>query len=128
MTDKAETSALPEKTLRNRRTTVEDADDDGVEASSITPSKRDDPSSSPKTAEDDKKKTAAAASTRRRQPQQVQKSSQMKSLFISFLIASLGVLVKSGYDKFWFPSREIAIDQTVGVQGNCHKTACRYRE
>ena len=121
MTDRAESSALPEKTLRNRKTTVEDADDDSVDTSS---SKQDSPSSASQASKDDKKK-ALAASTRPRQLQQVQKTSQLRSLIISFVIASLGVLFKSAYDKFFFPSREIAIDQTVGVQGNCHKTACR---
>ncbi|KAK3827712.1 MAG: hypothetical protein J3Q66DRAFT_320944 [Benniella sp.] len=119
MTDRAESSALPERTLKNRKTTVEDADDDSVDTSS---SKGDSPASASQASKDDKKK-ALAASTRPRQPQQVQKTSQLRGLIISFVIASLGVLFKSAYDKFFFPSREIAIDQTVGVQGNCHKTA-----
>lgn len=139
MADKVDSSAPPERTLRNRRTTVEDADDEDSDtspvatttATSISSSasvstsastKRGGPSSDLKDSKDDKKKTPAAY-TRPRQPQA--KSNQLRSLMISLLVASLGVLFKSGYEKFLFPSREIAINQTVGIQGNCHKTACR---
>ncbi|KAG0229802.1 hypothetical protein BGX31_006105 [Mortierella sp. GBA43] len=126
MADKPD-STSSESTLRNRKTTVEDAGDDSdtspvatTTATSVSSSKKKDTPSKQKDAEDDKKKKALAA--RARKPPQA-KPNRLRSFVVSLLVATAGVLLKSGYDKFWLPSREIAIDQTVGVQGNCYKTA-----
>ncbi|KAF9116515.1 Serum paraoxonase/arylesterase 2 [Mortierella sp. AM989] len=127
MVDKEDTPAPPETTLRNRKTTVEDAEDSDTSpvasttATSIASSSK--KGASQNNSEDsDKKKKAAATQLRRRQ-QQVQKPSRMRSIMVSLFVATLGVLLKSGYDKFLYPGREIAINQTVGLQGNCYKTA-----
>jgi hypothetical protein len=138
MADKPD-STPSESTLRNRKTTVEDAGDDSdtspvatttaTSVSSPAPassaSKKKDTPSKQKDAEDDKKKKALAARARR--PPQA-KPNRLRSFVVSLLVATAGVLLKSGYDKFWLPSREIAINQTVGVQGNCYKTACRWQD
>ncbi|KAG0350031.1 hypothetical protein BGZ54_004077, partial [Gamsiella multidivaricata] len=120
--------------LRNRRTTVEDADDDSdvspvatttatsISSSVSTSAKKGAPPAS-KDTEDDKNKKAAAAQARPRQRPQAQQSNQLRNFILSLLIASLGVLLKSVYDKFIFPSREIAIEQTIGLQGNCYQIA-----
>ncbi|KAK3847768.1 MAG: hypothetical protein J3R72DRAFT_430764 [Linnemannia gamsii] len=117
-------AAPPTTTLRNRRTTVEDAEDDSdtspvatTTATSISSRK----ATTKKDAED-KKRTAAQVHKRVFQ-QKTKKNSQIKNLLISLLIATIGILLKSAFQKFIFSGREIAIEQTVGLQGNCFKTA-----
>ncbi|KAF9356542.1 Serum paraoxonase/arylesterase 2 [Mortierella sp. AD094] len=134
MTDKEDTPASSETTLRNRKTTVEDADDSDTSpvasttatsiASSAAGTSKKGASSAQNDSEDsDKKKKAAATQIRRRQhQQQPQKMSRAKSILFSLLIATIGVLLKSAYDKF-SPGREITIVQTEELQGNCYKTA-----
>ncbi|KAF8939265.1 hypothetical protein BGZ58_010268 [Dissophora ornata] len=136
MADKEDAPSTQASTLRNRKTTVEDADDEDTtpvatttatsissqDASASTPAKKG-TSSARKDSEDDKKKKAAAAQIRRRPQHQAPKSNQIRNLLLSLLIASLGVLLKSVYERFLFPGREITIEQTVGLQGNCYKTA-----
>ncbi|KAG0289994.1 Serum paraoxonase/arylesterase 2 [Dissophora globulifera] len=113
--------------LRNRKTTVEDVEDDSDASPSATTTATSISASSTagkkgKETEDDKKRKAAIAA-RTLQQQQPKKSSQLKNLLLSLLVATLGMLIKSGYDKFLYPSRDITIQQTVGLQGNCYKTA-----
>ncbi|KAI1316518.1 hypothetical protein EDD11_009857 [Mortierella claussenii] len=134
MADKEDSSTLTPapSTLRNRRTTVEDASDDSdtspvasTTSTSISPastSSKKSAATTKKDTEDDKKKKKAAAAVLQAR-QQAQRPSQLRNIFLSLLIASLGVLLKSVYEKFIFPSREISISQTVGLQGNCYKTA-----
>ncbi|KAF9090807.1 Serum paraoxonase/arylesterase 2 [Mortierella sp. AD031] len=127
-------AAPPTTTLRNRRTTVEDADSDSdtspvatttatsvssTKASSIT-SKNSKPE---KKDPEDKKKPSATQVRKGAAHQQSKKNSQIKTLLISFVVASVGVLLKSALEKFVLTGREIAIEQTVGLQGNCFKTA-----
>lgn len=122
-------------TLRNRRTTVEDAESDSDVAtttatsvsSTIKPSSSAAAASKKDTEEEDKKKKLTATQVHKRiaQQQGTKKNSQLKNLVISLFIASLGVLLKSAFEKFIFTGREIAIEQTVGLQGNCFKTACK---
>ena len=121
--------AEPSNTLRNRRTTVEDAEDSdsapvgATTATSITSgassSTAGNRGTAKRDAEDRKKQDASQARRGQRQP------SQLRNFIYSLLIASIGVLLKSAIEKFVLPSREIAIDQTVGLQGNCYKTACK---
>ncbi|ORZ09777.1 hypothetical protein BCR41DRAFT_358460 [Lobosporangium transversale] len=128
MSDKEDTSttASVRSTLRNRRTTVKDASDESdttpVVAStstSISTAMKKGAAISPKDTEDNKKKKAAVIRAR----QQAKKSSQLRSIMMSLLIASVGVLLKSVYERFFIPSRDISISQTAGIQGNCYKTA-----
>ncbi|KAG0278601.1 Serum paraoxonase/arylesterase 2 [Linnemannia exigua] len=119
----------PTTTLRNRRTTVEDAEDDSdtspvatTTATSVSSSKSTTKKDAKKDAEDKKKPTAAQVHRRVAQ-QQTKKNSQIKNLLISLLVATMGILLKSLFQKFIFAGREIAIEQTVGLQGNCFKTA-----
>ncbi|KAF9903633.1 Serum paraoxonase/arylesterase 2 [Linnemannia zychae] len=116
-------AASPKTTLRNRRTTVEDAEDDSdtspvatTTATSVRNNK--DP-------EDKRKPSATASQVHRRvvKQQQTKKNSQIKNLLISLAVASFGLLLKSVFQKFIFAGRDIAIEQTVGLQGNCFKTA-----
>ncbi|KAF9976657.1 Serum paraoxonase/arylesterase 2, partial [Modicella reniformis] len=131
MADKTFSSALPERTIRNRRTTVEDANDDSDASDSASASmsaaknKLPPPPSSENslTNQKKKKKKTIAAQSRPHQSQQAPKPSQWRNLMFSLLIASSGVLFFSVYDKFLFPNQEIAIEQTVGVQGNCYRSA-----
>ncbi|KAF9996775.1 Serum paraoxonase/arylesterase 1 [Entomortierella chlamydospora] len=140
MADKADTQASSEATLRNRKTTVEDADDSDTSpvasttATSIAPSaasiSKKGASSTQNDSEDsDKKKKAAANQIRRRQQQQQQpqKASRVRSILFSLLIATLGVLLKSAYDKL-APGRAITITQTEQLQGNCYRTACKFHK
>lgn len=123
----------PAATLRNRRTTVEDAESDSdvatTTATSVTSTTKPSSSSASKKdiEEEDKKKKHTAAQVHKRiaQQQGTKKNSQLRNLVISLIVASIGVLVKSAFEKFVFTGREIAIEQTVGLQGNCFKTACK---
>lgn len=128
MSDSKDTE--PSSTLRNRRTTVEDAEDSDSApvgattatsiASGASSSNADKRGTAKSDAEDRKKLAASLARRNQRKP------SQLRNFIFSLLIASLGVLLKSAIEKFLLPSREIAIDQTVGLQGNCYKTACKW--
>ncbi|KAF9582901.1 hypothetical protein BGW38_010610 [Lunasporangiospora selenospora] len=135
MTDPSEQTPLRSR-VKTRKTTVEDASDSDdhkhVATSTATASSAKDqakaassssksPSSS--NTESSDKVTGKDKIPRRQQQQQRKSHSQFKSIAISLLIASLGVLLKSGYEKFLFPGRDIAIQQTVGIQGNCYQTA-----
>lgn len=123
----------PAATLRNRRTTVEDAESDSdvatTTATSVSSTTKPSSSSASKKdiEEEDKKKTLTAAQVRKRitQQQGTKKNSQLRNLMISLIVASIGVLLKSAFEKFVFTGREIAIEQTVGLQGNCFRTACK---
>ncbi|KAF9374667.1 Serum paraoxonase/arylesterase 1 [Mortierella sp. AD011] len=135
MADKADTQTTSEATLRNRKTTVEDADDSdtspvasttatSITSSAASTSKKGASSAQNDSEDSDKKKKAAANQIRRRQQQQQQsqKVSRMRSILFSLLIATLGVLLKSAYDKL-APGRAITITQTEQLQGNCYRTA-----
>ncbi|KAF9947433.1 hypothetical protein BGZ72_010549 [Mortierella alpina] len=123
----ASTDKEASSTLRNRRTTVEDAEDSdsapvgATTATSIASGASSSTAGSRGTAKKDAedRKKPVAPQTRRGQ----RKPSQLRNLVFSLLIASFGVLLKSAIEKFVLPSREIAIDQTVGLQGNCYRTA-----
>lgn len=131
--DEQQQNQQPSATLRNRRTTVEDAESDSdiatTTATSVSSTKLSSPSSSASkndTEDDKKKKTAATQIHKRIAQQQGKKNSQIKNLVISLIVASIGVLLKSAFEKFILTGREIAIEQTVGLQGNCFKTACKF--
>ncbi|KAF9540199.1 Serum paraoxonase/arylesterase 2 [Mortierella hygrophila] len=121
----------PAATLRNRRTTVEDAESDSdiatTTATSVSSTTKPSSAAASKkdTEEEDKKKKLTAAQVHKRVAQQqgTKKSSQLRNLVISLIVACIGVLLKSAFEKFVFTGREIAIEQTVGLQGNCFKTA-----
>jgi len=122
----------PGSTLRNRKTTVEDAEDDSdlspiatTTATSISSSVSASSSKS-KDAKDDSNEKSKLPRPVKRGVSPPKKKNQMKSFFVSLLIASAGVMIKSAYDKFLFKNRDITIDQTVGLQGNCYKSACKF--
>ncbi|KAG0374535.1 Serum paraoxonase/arylesterase 2 [Mortierella sp. AD032] len=117
-------AAPPTTTLRNRRTTVEDAEDDSDTSPVATTTATSISSSKATTKKDAEYKKRTAAQVHKRVVQQkTKKNSQIKNLLISLLIATIGILLKSAFQKFIFTGREIAIEQTVGLQGNCFKTA-----
>ncbi|KAG0343279.1 Serum paraoxonase/arylesterase 2 [Podila humilis] len=123
----------PKSTLRNRRTTVEDVSDDSDTATTTATASasstsqpqetkkktteaktiKNTPSSSTSLSHKDDHVAASAASV------QPQRPSQLRSILVSLSIATMGVLALSAYKKFLMPSRDIAIDQGVGLQGNC---------
>ncbi|KAF9199815.1 Serum paraoxonase/arylesterase 2 [Haplosporangium sp. Z 27] len=135
MADKEDiTAPSAEATLRNRKTTVEDADDSdtspvatttatSVSSSSTATASKKGGSSSKDDSEDVDKKKKAAATQRRRVVQQPQRMSRTRSILISLFVATLGVLAKAVFEKFLLPSRDITITQTVEPLGNCYRTA-----
>ncbi|KAF9436519.1 hypothetical protein BGZ76_003703 [Entomortierella beljakovae] len=114
--------------LRNRKTTVEDAEEDSdspvasTSATSISGSKKS-TSASQKDLEDAEKKKRTLALNQRIRQQQNSKKSRFQSILFSLFVATLGVLLKSAYDKLLSQTRTITITQTAGIQGNCYKTA-----
>ncbi|KAG0052854.1 Serum paraoxonase/arylesterase 2 [Gryganskiella cystojenkinii] len=122
----------PSTTLRNRKVTVEDAENDsdsspaatttGTSISSSSTAKGKEVKKDAVKDDDSKEKAKRAVATKIRTAAP-KKKNQLRSFFISLLIASTGVLFKSAFDKFVFKNREIAIEQTVGLQGNCYKSA-----
>ncbi|KAG0209653.1 hypothetical protein BGX28_010169 [Mortierella sp. GBA30] len=127
MSDSKDTK--PTNTLRSRKTTVEDADDSdstpvGVTtATSLASTSKTSGNKSTSKKDTEDKKKPSVPQTRQRPSSQPQRPSQLRNFIFSLLIAFIGVLLKSAYEKFLFPSREIAIEQTVGLQGNCYRTA-----
>ncbi|KAF8935381.1 Serum paraoxonase/arylesterase 2 [Haplosporangium gracile] len=122
----------PDAILRNRRTTVEDAESDSdvatTTATSVSSTTKPFSSSTTSkriTEEEDKKKELTATQVHKRiiHQQGTKKNSQIRNLMLSLIVASIGVLLKSAFEKFIFTGREIAIEQTIGLQGNCFKTA-----
>ncbi|KFH66707.1 hypothetical protein MVEG_07232 [Podila verticillata NRRL 6337] len=114
-------------TLRNRRTTVEDAADDSDTATTTATVS----SSKAKTKEAKTKETKASTTTANKKGSssttntgvEPQKTSQLRNLLLSLVIASLGVVLMSAYNKFVMPTREITIEQSIGLQGNCFQIA-----
>lgn len=120
----------PKNTLRNRRTTVEDATDDSdtatttataVSSSKAKTKETKETKASTKTTKD-KNGSSSTANTSQVEPQ---KTSQLRNLLLSLVIASFGVLLMSAYNKFVMPTREITIEQSIGLQGNCFQTASK---
>ncbi|KAG0031426.1 hypothetical protein BGZ81_001264 [Podila clonocystis] len=117
----------PKSTLRNRRTTVEDASDDsdtatttGTSSASSSKAKTKETKESSSAASKKRASSATTANTRQAEPQ---KASQLRNLLLSLMIASLGVVLMSAYNKFVMPTREITIEQSMGLQGNCLQIA-----
>ncbi|GJJ79008.1 arylesterase / paraoxonase [Entomortierella parvispora] len=115
-------------TLRNRKTTVEDIEDDSdsspvatTTATSISSSVVASTSKSKVAKDDSNEKPKLTRPARRNAPPP--KKNRLKNFFVSLLVASTGVVIKSAYDKFVFKNRDISIDQTIGLQGNCYKSA-----
>ncbi|KAF9930488.1 Serum paraoxonase/arylesterase 2 [Linnemannia zychae] len=133
MADSSDTTS-PATTLRNRRTAAEDTKDDldtspvaTTTATSVSTSKPTDTrkgDTEERDLNDKKKQKPNTAQLHRRIAQhQTKKNSQLKNFFLSLLVATLGVIIKSAYEKFVLIGRDIAIEQTVGLQGNCYRTA-----
>ncbi|KAF9319473.1 Serum paraoxonase/arylesterase 2 [Podila horticola] len=114
-------------TLRNRKTTVEDASDDSDTATTTATSTASSSKAKTKEAKDSSSTTTAtkkgSSSTTNTHQTEPSKPSQLRNLLLSLLIASLGVVLMSAYSKFVMPSREITIEQSVGLQGNCFQIA-----
>lgn len=128
----------PKSTLRNRRTTVEDASDDSDTATTTatttaTVSSSKAKTKETKTKEAKTKKTKASttkadkkgSSSTTNTGVEPQKPSQLRNLLLSLVMASLGVVLMSAYNKFVMPTREITIEQSIGLQGNCFQIASK---
>ncbi|KAF9415306.1 Serum paraoxonase/arylesterase 2 [Podila epigama] len=110
----------PKSTLRNRRTTVEDASDDSDTATTTATLTTTNSSKTKKPTP----QTSQATSTTRVNPQvEPKQTSQLRKLMFSLMIATLGVLLLSAYDKFLIPGRKIDLEQGTGIRGNCIQIA-----
>ncbi|KAG0089784.1 Serum paraoxonase/arylesterase 2 [Podila epicladia] len=123
----------PKSTLRSRRTTVEDASDDSDTATTTATSALSSSKAKTKEAKESSTTTKKGATstttttttttTTGASQSEAQKPSQLRNLLLSLIIASLGVVLMSAYNKFVLPTREITIEQSVGLQGNCFQIA-----